>query len=71
MPGELKDPFPIEAAGESDVVTLVRIRGAKRRGRRTTTLDARRAAARLVQRDFTAPAPDRLWVCDFIYLRCW
>lgn len=22
-------------------------------------------------RDFTAPAPDRLYVCDFTYLRCW
>jgi putative transposase len=25
----------------------------------------------LVQRDFTAPAPDRLWVADLSYLRCW
>ena len=25
----------------------------------------------LVNRDFTAPAPDRLWVGDFTYLRCW
>jgi putative transposase len=24
-----------------------------------------------VQRDFTAPAPDRLWVADLSYLRCW
>jgi transposase InsO family protein len=50
------------------------IQGAKRRGRpwRTTTADpdARRRAD-LVQRDFSASAPDRLWVCDFTYLRCW
>jgi len=50
------------------------IRGAKRRGKpwRTTTPDAdapRRAD--LVNRDFTAEAPDRLWVADFTYLRCW
>ena len=25
----------------------------------------------LVNRDFTATAPDRLWVGDFTYLRCW
>ena len=46
------------------------IRGAKRRGRpwRTTTADP---LAHLVGRDFTAEAPDRLWVCDFTRLRCW
>ena len=50
------------------------IRGAKRRGKpwRTTTSDP--AAVRqpdLVKRDFTAKAPNRLWVGDFTYLRCW
>lgn len=48
--------------------------GAKRRGKpwRTTTGDPT-AAKRpdLVNRDFTAQAPDRLWVGDFTYLRCW
>ena len=48
------------------------IQGAKRRGRpwRTTTPDP--SALRrpnLVQRDFTATGPDRLWVGDFPYLR--
>jgi putative transposase len=48
--------------------------GAKRRGRpwRTTRPDP--AALRrpdLVQRDFTASAPDELWVADLSYLRCW
>lgn len=50
------------------------IQGAKRRGKpwRTTTPDpsADRAPDR-VNRDFTAVAPDRLWVGDFTYLRCW
>jgi putative transposase len=33
--------------------------------------DRRSRRADLVGRDFTAPAPDRLWVGDFTYLRCW
>jgi transposase InsO family protein len=50
------------------------IQGAKRRGKpwRTTTPDpfaSRRPD--LVQRDFTASGPNRLWVGDFTYLRCW
>jgi putative transposase len=48
--------------------------GAKRRGKswRTTVPDPN-ADRRpdLVNRDFTATAPDRLWVGDFTYLRCW
>lgn len=50
------------------------LQGAKRRGRpwRTTIPDPN-AEQRpdLVQRNFTADAPDRLWVGDFTYLRCW
>ena len=48
--------------------------GAKRRGRRwvTTTPDPNAdRAPDLVNRDFTADAPDQLWVADFTYLRCW
>ena len=50
------------------------VQGAKRRGKawRTTIPDA--TAIRrpdLVQRDFTAAGPDRLWVADLSYLRCW
>jgi putative transposase len=48
--------------------------GAKRRGKpwRTTIPDPN-AERRpdLVCRDFTAVAPDRLWIGDFTYLRCW
>jgi putative transposase len=50
------------------------IRGAKRRGRpwRTTVSDPNATRpADLVCRDFSAEAPDRLWVCDFTRLRCW
>jgi putative transposase len=50
------------------------IQGAKRRGKpwRTTKPDLQ-AMRRpdLVQRDFTAAGPDKLWVADISYLRCW
>ena len=63
--------------GRDHVKRLMRahgIQGAKRRGKpwRTTIPDP--AAARppdRVNRDFTATGPDRLWVGDFCYLRCW
>ncbi len=63
--------------GRDRVKRLMRahgIQGAKRRGKpwRTTIPDP--SALRspdLVNRDFSAPAPDRLWVADFTYLRCW
>ena len=66
-----------EEIGRGRVARLMReagIQGAKRRGRpwRTTTPDP--AALRrpdLVQRDFSAAGPDRLWVGDFTYLRSW
>jgi len=50
------------------------IRSAKRRGKpwRTTTPDPEaHKPPDLVNRDFTATAPDRLWVGDFTYLRTW
>jgi len=50
------------------------LQGAKRRGKpwRTTTPDpaAQRAPDR-VDRQFVADAPDRLWVADFTYMKCW
>lgn len=66
-----------ESAPRCRVQRLMRdngIQGAKRRGKpwRTTTADP--LAARhpdLVKRDFTASGPDRLWLADFTYLRCW
>jgi transposase InsO family protein len=50
------------------------IQGAKRRAKPWKTTTADQAALRapdLVNRDFTATAPNRLWVSDFTYLRCW
>jgi putative transposase len=66
-----------EEVGRGRVARLMReagIQGAKRRGRpwRTTTPDpAARRRPDLVQRDFSAAGPDRLWVGDFTYLRSW
>jgi putative transposase len=66
-----------ESAPRCQVQRLMRqhgLRGAKRRGRpwRTTITDpAAEQRPDLVGRDFTAEAPDRLWVGDFTYLRCW
>lgn len=66
-----------EVAGRGRVQRLMReagVQGAKRRGKpwRTTTPDP--GAARrpdLVECDFSATAPNRLWVGDFTYLRSW
>jgi putative transposase len=66
-----------ESAPRCRVQRLMRkagIRGAKRRGKpwRTTKPDPNAQRPRdLVQRNFTAPAPNRLWVGDFTHLRCW
>jgi putative transposase len=66
-----------EEVGRGRVQRLMRqagIQGAKRRGKpwRTTTPDPK-AARRpdLVERDFSAEGPNRLWVGDFTYLRSW
>ena len=66
-----------ERAGRDQVARLMAaagVQGAKRRGKpwRTTTPDPEaQRPADLVNRDFTAQSPDRLWVTDFTYLRCW
>jgi putative transposase len=66
-----------ERVGRDRVARLMRaagIKGAKRRGKpwRTTIADpAAQKRPDLVQRDFSATTPDRLWVGDFTYLRTW
>jgi putative transposase len=63
--------------GRDRVKRLMRahgIQGAKRRGRpwRTTISDpSAQRRPDLVERNFTATGPDRLWVADLSYLRCW
>jgi putative transposase len=66
-----------ETAGRDRIARLMRqegIRGAKLRGKpwRTTIPDpAAPKRPDLVNREFTAAAPDRLWVGDLTYLRTW
>ncbi len=66
-----------ETAPRCQVQRLMRIhgiQGAKRRGKpwRTTKPDPQaHRRPDLVQRDFTATEPNRLWVGDLSYLRCW
>jgi putative transposase len=66
-----------EKVGRGRVARLMReagIQGAKRRGKawRTTTPDpAAHRRPDLVERDFSACGPNRLWVGDFTYLRSW
>ena len=66
-----------ETVGRDRVKRLMRtagIRGAKRRGKPWRTTNADATAWRppdLVDRDFTATAPNQLWLADFTYLRCW
>jgi len=63
--------------GRGHVERLMRangIQGAKRRGRPWRTTKPDRGAGHvpdLVERDFTAEAPNRLWVADLTYLRTW
>jgi transposase InsO family protein len=66
-----------EDPGRDRVARLMRaagIAGAKRRGKPWRTTKADPQAHRrpdLVNRDFTAEAPNELWVADLSYLRCW
>jgi putative transposase len=66
-----------EQVGRCRVQRLMRahgIQGAKRRGKpwRTTIPDPEaHRRPDLVQRNFTATEPNRLWVGDLSYLRCW
>jgi len=66
-----------EQAPRCQVQRLMRehgIQGAKRRGKPWRTTKPDPLAHRwpdLVQRQFTAQEPNRLWVGDLSYLRCW
>jgi putative transposase len=45
------------------------VRGKPRRT--TTPAEADQRPADLVERDFSAPAPNRLWVADLTYVATW
>ncbi len=71
---ELKDDG--EHVGIKRVERLMRLAGlegiSRRRKRKTTWRDANaRPALDLVQRDFKADGPDKLWVADITYVPTW
>ena len=49
------------------------LQGIRRSKGTRTTIPAKdgKRAGDLLDRDFTAPAPNRTWVMDFTYVRCW
>ncbi len=64
------------AVSRKRIARLMRVAGvagiSRRKATRTTVRDARaRAAADLVERNFTAEAPDQLWVGDITYIPTW
>lgn len=63
----------VSAGAVDRAMTLLGLAGVRRdRGVRTTVpaRDGRRAGD-LLDRNFTAPAPNRVWVTDFTYVRTW
>jgi putative transposase len=62
--------------GRKRIARLMRsagLEGVSRRPQRKTTIrdDRQRPAPDLVERDFTANGPDRLWVADITYIATW
>jgi putative transposase len=65
-----------ERTGRKRVARLMRQAGisgvTRRKGTATTAVDRRAfAAPDLVRREFTAPAPDRVWTADITYIPTW
>ena len=64
-------------AGRDQVARVMRqngLEGKRRGGKKRTTIPDETAVERardLLQRDFTAKAPNEKWVCDLTYIRTW
>jgi len=68
-----KRSLPVAAKRVARLMGELGIRGLSRgkKGRGTTVQDPAAAPAPdLVERDFTADEPDRVWVADITYVRC-
>jgi putative transposase len=69
-----RNGFPDVAACTVDrCMRILGVKGVRRGKKIRTTIPAKdgRRAADLLDRDFTAPAPNRVWVADFSYVRTW
>jgi putative transposase len=69
-----RNGFPDIAACTVDrCMRILGVEGVRRGKKVRTTIPAKdgRRAGDLLDRDFTAPAPNRVWVADFTYLRTW
>ena len=68
-----REGTPVARCTVARLMRELGLRGA-RRGKKVRTTVADPAAARpadLVQRQFSPPAPDRLWVADYTYVPTW
>ena len=66
--------LPDATPGSVDrAMRLLGLSGVRRGKPVKTTIRAKdgKRAGDLLNRDFTAPAPNRVWVTDFTYVRCW
>lgn len=66
--------LPDATPGSVDrAMRLLGLSGVRRTKGIRTTIQAKDGirAGDLLNRDFTAPAPNRVWVTDFTYVRCW
>jgi len=74
MTALVRHRLPDASAGSVDrAMRLLGLSGVRRDKKLRTTIPAKdgRRAGDLLDRDFTAPAPNRVWVTDFTYVRCW
>ena len=74
MTALVRRPLPEASAGSVDrAMRALGLSGIRRAKGVRTTIPAKdgKRAGDLLNRDFTAPAPNRVWVMDFTYVRTW
>jgi transposase InsO family protein len=74
MTALVRRSIPAASPGSVDrAMRSLGLQGIRRAKGIRTTIPAKdgRRAGDLLDRDFTAPAPNRTWVMDFTYVRCW
>jgi putative transposase len=69
-----RDKIKVARCSVERLMRQMGIQGARRGRKPFTTIPAEDGTTRpadLVQRQFSAPAPNRLWLCDITYVRTW